>query len=65
MPAHAAAPAPQTLEITQAGEAVAALIGLGIAEPVGRRAVEAVAARQGGAADLPALIKAALQEIGR
>lgn len=48
-----------------AGEAVAALMGLGIAEPAGRRAVEVVAARLGPDAALPALIKAALQEIGR
>ena len=47
------------------GEAVAALMGLGVAEPVGRRAVETVAARLGPDATLPALIKAALQELGR
>lgn len=45
-----------------AGEATAALMGLGLAEPLARRAVEAAAARLGEAADLPALIKAALQE---
>ena len=47
------------------GEAVAALMGLGVAEPVGRRAVETVAARLGPEVVLPALIKAALQELGR
>ena len=47
------------------GEAVSALLGLGVAEPVGRRAVETVAARLGPDAALPALIKAALQDLGR
>ncbi len=64
MPAQAgAAPAPAPPSAT--GEAVSALLGLGVAEPVGRRAVEAVAARLGPDATLPALIKAALQELGR
>jgi len=49
-----------------AGEATAALIGLGLAEPLARRCVEAASARLGdAAADLPALIKAALQESAR
>lgn len=48
-----------------AGEAVAALMGLGIAEPVGRRAVEHAALKMGEEADVSALVKAALQEIGR
>ena len=56
----APAPAP-----TANGEAVAALIGLGVAEPVARRAVETVAVRLGPDAALPGLIKAALQELGR
>lgn len=47
------------------GEAVAALMGLGIAEPVGRRAVEHAALKMGEEADVGALVKAALQEIGR
>ncbi|MCG9917611.1 MAG: Holliday junction branch migration protein RuvA [Phenylobacterium sp.] len=47
------------------GEAVAALIGLGVAEPQARRLVEAAAQRLGEAALTPALIKAALQELGR
>ena len=59
-PASAEAPAPSAI-----GEAIAALIGLGVAEPVGRRAVEAMAVRLGPDATLPALIKAALQELGR
>ena len=56
-----AAPAPPSV----AGEATAALMGLGIAEPLARRAVDQSLARLGEAAELPALIKAALQEIGR
>ena len=47
-----------------AGQAVAALMGLGIAEAAARRVVESAAARLGDAAE-PALIKAALQELGR
>ncbi len=66
MPLHAGAvDAPAAVAPSAAGEAVAALLGLGVAEPVGRRAVETVAARLGPAAALPALIKAALQELGR
>jgi len=48
-----------------AGEAVAALMGLGVAEVVGRRTVEQAVLRLGEDADVAALIKAALQEIGR
>jgi Holliday junction DNA helicase RuvA len=48
-----------------AGEAVAALMGLAIAEPLARRAVELAQARLGHDASLAPLIKAALQEIGR
>ena len=47
------------------GEAVAALIGLGIAEPIARRSVETAEARLGDDPSLSALIKAALQEVGR
>ena len=47
------------------GEAVAALMGLGIAEPAARRAVETAQGRLEADVALPALIKAALQEIGR
>ena len=60
---HAAA-APHA-QPTAAGNAVAALLGLGIAEPVARRVVDHAAARLGEAAPEPALIKAALQELGR
>jgi len=48
-----------------AGEAVAALMGLGLAEVVGRRTVEQAVLRLGEDADVAALIKAALQEIGK
>ncbi|HEY5106553.1 MAG TPA: Holliday junction branch migration protein RuvA [Caulobacteraceae bacterium] len=60
---HAAAsgPAPPTA----AGEAVAALMGLGVAEISARRVVEQAALRLGDDADEKVLIKAALQELGR
>ena len=58
--APGAAPVPSI-----SGEAVAALMGLGIAEPAARRAVETAQGRLEADAALPALIKAALQEIGR
>jgi Holliday junction DNA helicase RuvA len=61
--APSATSAPATPPI--AGEATAALMGLGIAEPLARRAVEQAHARLGTDAALPALIKAALQEMGR
>jgi Holliday junction DNA helicase RuvA len=48
-----------------AGEAVAALLGLQIAEVTARRAVDAALLRLGEDAAVPAVIKAALQEIGR
>ena len=50
---------------TASGEAVAALMGLGVAEVSARRVVEHAAGRLGEAADERALIKAALQELGR
>ncbi len=40
-------------------------MGLGVAEPVARRVVEHAARRLGEEAEVPALIKAALQELGR
>jgi holliday junction DNA helicase RuvA len=68
MPMHTGA-GPIALPIvehpTASGEAVAALIGLGVAEPLGRRAVETAAARLGPDVALPLLIKSALQELGR
>jgi Holliday junction DNA helicase RuvA len=46
-------------------EAVAALLGLGVAEPTARRLVDQALGRLGEGAAEPALIKAALQELGR
>jgi len=60
---HAGAAGPQPASPT--GEAVAALMGLGVAEVAARRVVDHAAARLGEAAPEPALIKAALQELGR
>ena len=50
---------------TATGDAVAALLGLGVAEPAARRVVETAALRLGEKADASVLIKAALQELGR
>ena len=61
---HAEARAP-AVGPTPSGEAIAALMGLGVAEPVARRAVEQAGLRLGEAPEIPALIKAALQELGR
>ena len=57
--------APQRAVPTASGEAVAALMGLGGAEISARRLVEGAAIRLGEGADERALIKAALQELGR
>jgi Holliday junction DNA helicase RuvA len=68
MPAHTglgAVAAPAEVAPSVVGEAVAALMGLGVAEPLGRRAVETASSRLGPDAALPVLIKAALQELGR
>ncbi len=62
-PAQTAAPAVH--RPTVSGEAAAALMGLGSAEAVARRAVEQAVARLGEEAELSAVIKAALQELGR
>jgi Holliday junction DNA helicase RuvA len=62
---HAAIGAPQPAKPSLAGEAVAALMGLGVAEAQARRVVEQAAGRLGDDAAAPALIKAALQELGR
>jgi Holliday junction DNA helicase RuvA len=59
------APAPVAHKPTVAGEAVSALMGLGSAEPVARRAVEAALAQIGDGAELSQVIRAALREIGR
>ena len=60
LPAAESVPAP-----TAAGEAVAALMGLGVAEVQARRVVDLAAARLGDDADEAVLIKAALRELGR
>lgn len=62
---HATIPSAQPAKPSASGEAVAALMGLGVAEPAARRVVEAAAVRLGEEAEPPALIKAALQELGR
>jgi Holliday junction DNA helicase RuvA len=62
---HAQIAAAHPAKPSIAGEAVAALMGLGVAEPAARRVVEQAAVRLGEEAPAPALIKAALQELGR
>ena len=52
-------------EPSVAGDAVAGLMGLGIAEPAARWAVEQVLAAEGEEVDLSTLIKLSLREIGR
>ena len=47
------------------GEAVSALLGLGMAEVNARRAVDQAILRLGEDAELSAVIKTALQELGR
>ncbi len=59
---HVAAPAPVP---SLTGEAVSALLGLGVAEVNARRAVDQALIRLGEEADLSAVIRAALQELGR
>ena len=63
-PAGAAAPAAPA-PASVAGEAVSALLGLGIAEVLARRAVDQAVIRLGEDAAISAVIKAALQEVGR
>ena len=62
---HASLPSAEPARISVAGEAVAALMGLGVAEPAARRVVEQAVVRLGEEATVAALIKAALQELGR
>jgi Holliday junction DNA helicase RuvA len=62
---HAGAAAHKPPAPTVAGEAVAALMGLSVAEVVARRVVEQAVARLGEEADISAVVKAALQELGR
>jgi Holliday junction DNA helicase RuvA len=62
----AGAPRPvQPIVVSAAGEAVAALLGLGVAEVNARRVVDQAAIRLGEDAPVSALVKAALQELGR
>ena len=60
---HATAAAPAVPSV--AGEAVAALMGLGVAEPMARRVVDQAVLRLGDDVAESMLIKAALQELGR
>jgi len=60
VPVEAAASVPSVT-----GEAVSALLGLGVAEVNARRAVDQAVIRLGEAAELSAVIRAALQELGR
>ena len=62
---HASAAPAVPAKPSAAGEAVAALMGLGVAEPAARRVVEQAALRLGEETEAPGLIKAALQELGR
>lgn len=62
---HAAAAGAAPVPPSATGEAVAALMGLGVAEPAARRVVEQASLRLGEETDAPTLIKAALQELGR
>jgi Holliday junction DNA helicase RuvA len=59
--AAASAPPPPSAS----GEAVVALMGLGVAEPAARRVVEQAHLRLGDEVEVGALVKAALQELGR
>jgi Holliday junction DNA helicase RuvA len=63
--AQVQAGAPAAAAPSAAGEAVVALMGLGTPEAVGRRAVEKAIERLGEGAPLQAVIKGALQELGR
>jgi len=62
---HASAAPAGPPPVSAAGEAVAALMGLGVAEVMARRVVDQAAIRLGEDAPEAALIKAALQELGR
>jgi Holliday junction DNA helicase RuvA len=62
---HAGAAAPGAPPVSAAGEAVAALMALGIAEVAARRVVDQATLRLGEEADEAILIKTALQELGR
>jgi hypothetical protein len=55
----------EPVKVSASGDAVAALMGLGVAEVNARRVVEQAAVRLGEDAQVQALIKAGLQELGR
>jgi Holliday junction DNA helicase RuvA len=57
--------APTTRTPSVSGDAVAALMGLGIAETQARRAIEQTLADEGADIDLSTLIKLSLRELGR
>ena len=57
--------APRAAAPSATGEAVSALMGLGVAEPMARRVIEQASLRLGEEANVSALIKAGLQELGR
>lgn len=61
----AAASAAVQVAPSVSGEAVSALLGLGVAEPSARRAVDQALIRLGEEAAVAAVIKTALQELGR
>ncbi len=63
--ASSTASAARSAPPSAAGEAVAALMGLGVAEIAARRVVDQASLRLGETAGEAALIKAALQELGR
>lgn len=63
-PSPSSGPA-EAVRPSASGEAVVGLMGLGVAEAQARRVVEAAATRLGKEADVAALIKAGLQELGR
>ena len=62
---HAGASPAGPPPVSAAGEAVSALMGLGVAEVTARRVVDQAALRLGEDAGEAVLIKAALQELGR
>ncbi len=59
------APAGVAVKTTVNGEAVAGLMGLGVAEQNARLAVESAMAQLGADAELPAVIRAALKALGK
>lgn len=65
IPAATLSPVAAKAAPSLAGESVAALIGLGIAEAQARLAVDAALKQLGETAELPALIRASLKALGR